>query len=171
MGFYQCLQKAAMKNFILLLLLTLSLTAQSKTIWSDYSVSYLRGNDYKVGDSSKSVVTFEYAAGTSWGDSFMFFDRLESDNGDIETYGEWSPRIKLTDYSNSFFKNIYFSATFEMGTFASKNEFGRGFTNYLFGLGTDLDIPGFNFFKVSLYHRNNDIGEIIIKPLFHGACR
>lgn len=125
----------------------MSTTASAKTIWSDFSATYLNGSHYEVGDSDRQVLTLEHAAGTSWGDSFIFFDRLESDNGDTETYGEVSPRIRLTKLDTPVIKSLYF---------APSAEIGDGFTNYLVGVGTDLDIPGFNYFQLNAYHRNND---------------
>ncbi len=142
--------------YLLLIVLVTSNSVKSETIWSDYSVSYLKGNNYELGDSKRSVLTFEYVTATSWGDSFMFFDRLESDNGDLETYGEWSPRIKLTSFDESFIKNLSLAATIEMGAFAGESGSGSGKTNYLSGVGIDLDLPGVNYFQVNFYHRNND---------------
>lgn len=124
-------------------------SASAKTIWSDYSVTYLSGSNYEVGDDSRQVLTLEYASGTSWGDHFMFFDRLESDNGDVENYGEFSPRIKISDFDNSFIKSIYFAPSVEMGPT----------TNYLIGVGTDLNIPKFNYFQLNAYVRNNEDGD------------
>ena len=130
-------------------LVALSTQISAKTIWSDYSVTYLKGNNYEVGDESRQVLTFEYASGTSWGDHFMFFDRLESDNGDVETYGEFTPRIKLTDFDNAFVKSVYFAPSIEFGPE----------TNYLIGLGSDLKMPGFNYFQLNAYVRNNGDGD------------
>lgn len=140
------------KKLLLLSLLpaVFSLSAQAKTLWSDYSVTYLNGSNYEVGDSDREVLTIEYASGTSWGDHFMFFDRLESDNGDTETYGEFSPRFKINDLDTAFMKNLYVATTIEVGD---------GFTNYLYGLGTDLVVPGFNYFQLNAYRRNNDDGD------------
>lgn len=133
----------------LLSALTLAAAATSvnaKTLWSDYSVTYLNGSNYLVGDSDRQVVTFEYASGTTWGDHFMFIDRLESNNGDLETYGEFTPRIRLKAL-DGFVKNIYFAPSIEMSKFA---------TNYLIGFGTDLAIPSFKYFHLNAYLRNND---------------
>ena len=140
-----------MKKIILGTLCSLlATTVSAKTVWSDFSVTYLNGSNYEVGDSDRQVMTLEHAAGTSWGDSFMFFDHLVSDNDDTETYGEFSPRIRLTKLDNSFLTALYLAPSAELGD---------GFTNYLFGIGTDLSIPGFNYFKVNAYHRNNEFTD------------
>lgn len=136
-----------LKKVLSALALTAAATSiNAKTLWSDYSVTYLNGSNYLVGDSDRQVVTFEYTSGTTWGDHFMFIDRLESSNGELETYGEFTPRIKVKEF-DGFVQNIYFAPSIEMSKFA---------TNYLVGLGTDLVIPNFDYFKVSAYLRNND---------------
>lgn len=147
-----------LKKLLVLALLSasLSISTQAKTIWSDYSVTYLKGNDYEVGDTDREVFTFEYASGTTWGDNFMFFDRLESDNGDTETYGEFSPRFRVSNFESSFVKNLYVATTIEMGVNDADD---ASFTNYLYGLGTDLVVPGFHYFKANAYVRNNDDGD------------
>ena len=124
-----------------------SFTSMAETLWSDASATLLRGNDYEVGDNKRTVFTFEHVAGYSWGDSFLFVDRLQSANGDKETYAEIAPRFQISSYKNQAFENIYIATTAEIG---------EGFTHYLVGLGTKLNIPNFSFFNLNIYHRNND---------------
>ena len=137
-------------KYLLFLLLPLSGFAQAETLWSDFSVSLLRGSNYQVGDDKRTVATFEHAAGHSWGDSFLFIDRLQSDDGSKVTYGEFSPRLELSDYQNSWMKNIYLASTIEIG---------NNFTHYLLGVGTNLKVPHFKFVKVNFYQRNNDSSD------------
>lgn len=136
------------KCLSLLTLLFVSMATNAKVIWSDYSVTYLNGSNYEVGDADREVLTFEHAAGTSWGDSFMFFDRLESDNGDVETYGEFAPRVRFSEARFGIFKNFYFAPSIEMGPK----------TNYLWGVSTDIDIEAFAFFKLSAFFKDNGAG-------------
>ncbi len=121
---------------------------QAKTNWSDFSVTYLNGGDYEVGDPDREVFTFEHASGTTWGDSFMFFDRLKSSDGSLETYGEFSPRVKFSDKQFGIFNNIYFAPSIEMGPV----------NNYLWGVSTDIDVEAFAFLKLSAYLRDNGGG-------------
>jgi nucleoside-specific outer membrane channel protein Tsx len=139
-----------LKKLLAALVITAAATSvNAKTLWSDFSVTALAGNDYEVGDSERTVITFEHAAGTTWGDSFMFFDRLESADGSTETYGEFTARIKLKEL-NGFVKALYAAPSVEIG---------QGFTNYLYGVGADLDIPGFTYFQANAFFRNNDFGD------------
>jgi nucleoside-specific outer membrane channel protein Tsx len=124
-----------------------SFTSTAETLWSDTSATLLQGNHYEVGDNKRTVFTFEHVAGYSWGDSFLFVDRLHSSNGDKETYAEISPRFQISSYKNDFIENIYIATTAEIGD---------GFTHYLVGLGTKFKIPNFTYFNFNIYHRNND---------------
>lgn len=131
------------------LFLIITASVNAKTVWSNYSISYLLGDSYEVGDSSREVITFEYTAGTTWGDTFMFFDRLESSDGSVETYGEFAPRYKIKDL-DGFIKSVYIAPAIEMGPG----------TNYLLGVGTDLAVPNFNFFQLNAYIRDNADGDM-----------
>lgn len=125
--------------------------AQAKILWQDISATYLNGSNYEVGDTDRQVFTFEHAAGYSWGDSFLFVDRLKSDNGDTETYAEVSPRFKVMDFNpDGLFKAAYVATTWEIG---------QGFDNYLIGLGTDLNVTGFDYLQLNAYRRSNEFYE------------
>lgn len=139
-----------MKAALLMILTLMSFFSVAETIWSDASATFLKGSNYEVGDNDRIVFTFEHAAGYSWGDSFLFVDRLHSNNGDRETYAEFSPRWQISDYQNDWLSNVYIATTAEVG---------EGFTHYLLGIGTNLKIPHFSYFKFNIYHRNNDGGD------------
>ncbi len=44
----------------------LSTSASAEQLWSSFSLSYLKGSDYEVGDNERQVVTIEHASGHSW---------------------------------------------------------------------------------------------------------
>lgn len=132
------------RNLIVLLLL-IALPTHAKTLWSDFSLSFLQGSDYEVVQAKQQVVTFEYVNGSTWGDTFMFFDRFMADDGSESTYGEYTSRYKISKL-NGFVKNLYVAASVEMG----------GGNNYLVGIGTDLKVPHFKFVQLNVFHRTND---------------
>ncbi|WP_239421225.1 DUF5020 family protein [Saliniradius amylolyticus] len=125
----------------------------AKLLWQDFSATYLYGENYRVGDSRRAVLTFEHASGASWGDSFFFLDHLRSRDGGRENYAEWSPRLsgcKLEIYcpeKGGLIKDVLFANTVEMAEHA---------THFLHGVGLDLNIPGFQYLQVNTYRRNND---------------
>lgn len=126
-------------------------TASAETFFYDNSVSVLYGQSYEVIESDQAVVTFEHFSANSWGDIFVFADRLMStgdENQDqTETYVEVSPRFKVSSFDGGFVKNLYVATTWEM----SEAE-----DNLLVGLGTDFNVPGFQNLSLNAYHRLND---------------
>lgn len=125
---------------------------QTEVLWQDFSVTYLKGNHYRVEHPKKQVLTFEHAAATSWGDSFFFLDHLRAADGGRENYGEWAPRLSGQKLLNSTFnwgliKDVLLS---------SQVEFSSLQTNFLYGLGVDLALPGFQYFQVNGFRRVND---------------
>ncbi len=131
---------------------------EARQLWNDNSFSFLKGNHYEVGDSDKTVFTLEHVSGHTWGDVFLFVDRLRSQSGDSETYFEISPRLsfnKLTDVEsgNGLITDLLLAFTWESG---ESNSNSSSFENQLIGPSVDLNVPGFSVFQLSLFHRNNE---------------
>ncbi|CCK75359.1 Putative uncharacterized protein [Oleispira antarctica RB-8] len=133
--------------------------ASAETFFYDNSVSVLYGESYEVGNSDKTVVTFEHFSANSWGDIFIFGDRLINNENEVpnttgddgsETYIEVAPRFKVSDFDAGFVKNVYIATTWEM----SENN-----DDFLVGLGTDFNIPGFQNLSFNAYQRLNDDGD------------
>lgn len=126
-------------------------TASAETFFYDNSVSVLYGQSYEVIESDQAVVTFEHFSANSWGDIFVFGDRLMStgdENQDqTETYIEVSPRFKVSGFDGGIVKNLYVATTWEMSEDAD---------NLLVGLGTDFNVPGFQNLSLNAYQRLND---------------
>ncbi len=137
------------------LLTCLSTRTEASMEWQDFSLTYLRGHHYEVGDSDRHILTFEHAAGFSWGDSFLFWDHAWFDDGDSDDYGEWSPRLSLcktklyclNNGTGGFIEDLLLSATVEVGD---------GFVNWLYGGALQLKVPGFSYFNVNVYRRANE---------------
>ena len=139
---------------------TLASGVNAEMFFSDSSVSALYGESYKLGDDSdKGVVTFEHFSAHSWGDVFIFGDRLINKENEVknrifqkdgsETYIEVSPRFKVSGFDAGLIKNLYVATTWEMSEFTD---------DILVGLGTDFNIPGFQNLSLNAYNRFNDDG-------------
>lgn len=147
---------------IFLGLITIATGAASADMeWSDFSLSYLYGENYALTpDGRMSVVTVEHASGHSWGDNFLFVDRTMPRRGprggprggNASFYGELAPRLSLGKLSGN---EIEFGPVRDVLA-ASTWEFGDGFNNYLFGAGVALAVPGFNYFNANVYRVLND---------------
>jgi nucleoside-specific outer membrane channel protein Tsx len=139
--------------------------------WQDNSLSYLYGSNFQrlnfnEGEQrSQTTFTFEHASGWKWGDLFYFADYIKADNQqargsnfanlkvrekDSFYYMEFSPRISLSwltgqDLSAGPLKDVYAAFTFEHGNG------GPGTENYLYGIGTSWNAPGFKYLNANLY--------------------
>ena len=139
---------------------TMSTSANAKRFFSDTSISVLYGTDYELAEEGElTTLTLEHASAFDWGGLFFFVDRLQGSSDAAgsrakDIYGELSPKFKISDYSNSFIKQVNLAGTYEFGTSSS----GFEQDNYLVGVGVDLDIPidGMKYASASLYHAFND---------------
>ncbi|WP_426358254.1 DUF5020 domain-containing protein [Pseudocolwellia sp. HL-MZ19] len=127
-----------------------SINVSAKQIWSDYSVTAMTGSDYlnpfAGTEDDRDVVTIEHASGHTWGSTFFFLDRLSNPD---EVYGEIN--INPTLYKmDGFVKEVYLGLQIEYGS-GDTNQ-----NNFLYGVGVSLAVPGFKFFNVGYYRRNQD---------------
>ena len=141
-----------MQKNLLFLSLICSASAQPAVLWQDFRVSYLTGDNYRLGNNKRDIYTLEHATATSWGDSFFFLDHIRPAQGDLSNYAEWAPRwsfskLGLADVKWGLVSDMTFATTAEMSSQA---------THLLYGLGFNLDIPLFRYVQVNLYRRNNE---------------
>jgi len=135
------------KSLALAVLLLPPAFANAEIYFTDISYSILRGTQYEVGDSQRKVGTVEFVSAGSWGDVFFFHDHLRSDNGQTDDYWELQPRFTLASLSESgFAKQLYLATQWEHSEFQD---------NFLIGAGADFNIPGFQFFQINTYYRDN----------------
>lgn len=108
----------------------------------------------------KHTLTIEHYRTWEYGDLFGFADyvyapeglRFSQDKNDL--YGEISPRISLNKIggfatSEGFIKEWY--AAFQYNG-------SDTYHGWLYGIGTDLNIPGFSVFGLNLYRKVQNIG-------------
>lgn len=124
--------------------------AQSLLEWQSANIQILRGAGYELSDDrTQTTLTFEYANGWTYGDTFFYLDWTPDQPE--ETNAELSPRLslgKITGRDLSFgpVKDVLLSATWEKAV---------DFDAYLYGAALDLDVPGFAFFQANLYRRDD----------------
>ncbi|WP_409420089.1 outer membrane protein OmpK [Pseudaeromonas sp. ZJS20] len=138
--------------------------------WTDTSVTGLYGDDYKLAPAAEqTTITLESAGGWTYGDWFWFEDFTQNHGATANkntNYGEFSPRFSagkilgadlavgpITDWSAAF--------TYEHGE--GKVE------SYLYGIGTDWQVPHFTYLQLNLYRRdadNNDSSGWQLTPVW-----
>ncbi|MBU2870653.1 outer membrane protein OmpK [Colwellia sp. E2M01] len=143
-----------MKNILIgasLALCSFSSLAEMK--WNDFSLSYIKANNYEVGDNERQVLTVEHASGHDWGGTFFFLDHEDFSDGTVTNYFELSPNISLSYLTNSNLalgpiKDVYFATTWEGGD---------TFNNFLYGIGVNFNAPGFKYLNLAFYKANNEL--------------
>ncbi|MFT7005110.1 MAG: nucleoside-specific outer membrane channel protein Tsx, partial [Sulfurimonas sp.] len=99
-----------------------------------------------------------------YGDVFGFVDYAVADDkfkyhtdDKANTYVEIHPRLNLsaitsTDLSFSFVKQLYLAYEYN-------DDVGETYTANLFGIGSDLDVYGFDVFGLNIFRKVQNIGE------------
>src|SRR5690606_37700198 len=128
-------------------------------LWQNNSLTYLYGENFNRGqfnaEQQKTQTTFtaEHGSAWVWGDAFGFVDYVLADNkqsrrGDFNQqkdsfyYTDLSSRLRLSWLSGQTLsagplKVVYAAFTYEYGNG------GAGTVNYLYGIGSAWNVPGF----------------------------
>jgi len=119
--------------------------------WSVTNLSLLYGDGFKLDDNAQYTITLDHARSWKYGDFFFFIESFNPATGDSNEYGEIHPRFSLSkvtgkDFSNNYIHDMYI---------ATEVELGENHRAYLYGLGFDLKLKGFNYFNVNVYARDN----------------
>ncbi len=115
------------------------------------NIQLLEGWDYEVGEKQRTVATLEHYNQWTYGDLFFFIDGTRTASGDLSAYGEFSPRLSLSkisgrDLSVGPISDFYLSGTWEKGR--------NGVEAFLYGGAVNLDVPGFQLFRLDGYVRD-----------------
>jgi len=142
------------------ILILSSLLSAHLAAFSTSNIQYLYGNfegptflDTQTG--AKQTVTAEHYRTWEYGDLFMFVDYayakegLRFSNLKNDLYGEFSPRISLNKITNTPTSNGIIKEWYG----AYQHNRGDGYRADLYGIGTDLNIPGFDVFGVNGYRK------------------
>lgn len=116
------------------------------------NVQLLRGYDYELGDSERTIMSLEHANKWKYGDFHVFWDQTYQDSGKNGFYVEPTLRFSLSkisgeDLSYGLIKDVLLSTNFEKPKDHDVRSLG--------GVSVDLDLPGFKFFKTNLWLRDN----------------
>ncbi|QOP42101.1 hypothetical protein [Sulfurimonas marina] len=122
------------------------------------------GNSYvfDTKNGGKTTITLEHFSAFEYGDVYAFLDyciaddRFKYHDDKTNEYGELSPRLDLgaltsSDLSFLFVKKVF--AAFQYNT-----DF-HDYKAYLYGIGTALDVYGFDYFNANLYQKDQVHGD------------
>ncbi len=115
-----------------------------------FNAQILRASGYKLGRYRATTLTGEWANAWRYGDNFAFVDVASPFGEEWVAYGEWSPRLSLSKLSG---REISAGPLRDVLLAGNVQQAGS-VTVWLGGVGVDLDIAGFDFFKVNVYRKD-----------------
>lgn len=114
--------------------------------WSTTEVQLQIGsleNAYSTGKTDTRILTFQHASGWKYGDNFFFIDLIETEDDNIDLYGEWYPNFSFGKIAG---KESFIGPLRDIGLLLGIN-FGAdpNVLKYLPGIRLSWDVPGFAF--------------------------
>ena len=143
------------KSMFAAIVITLAAGAFAEPAFSQgfnaFNMQLLRGSGFEPGRTSATNLTGEWANAWNYGDNFAFVDVGSPFAGEAVTYAEWMPRLSLSSLAG---REISAGVVRDV-LLAGNVKSGEGFRAYLVGAGVNLDVPGFDFFRVNGFRRND----------------
>lgn len=149
------------------LLLINALLLSTLSAFSTTNIQFLDGNfegttflDTQSGH--KQTLTAEHYRTFGYGDLFMFADYtyarhgLQFTNNKNDLYGEISPRISIDKISGSSTSMGILKETYAAFQYNGSDTYHA----WLYGIGSDLNIPGFSIFGLNVYRKTQNIGDV-----------
>ena len=151
----------------LTLLFILAATAHA---FSTTNVQYLYGNftgnsGFDTINGGKHTVTLENFSTNEFGDFFGFVDLTAADDRfrnydkSSDIYFELSPRISLSKVSGQDISFLFVKDVFIAGQYNRQIHKYDDFKAWLYGMGTNLDVKGFDVFGLNFYKKEKNFGK------------
>ena len=135
---------------------TLINSANAQVLWSSTAAEFLYGFGFERDPEDQGILTIKHAAGWGIGDTFFFVDVVNIDKNDKGSdHLEWNVRTSMLrlfgkETGKGFFKDFLVSAQIDV----DRNAFNQRRTD-MFGVWFDFNVPGFNFVKFGINHRDD----------------
>ena len=130
--------------------------------WSSANIQFLYGGNFDrlIGENSSvdgeaQTITIEYFGSWEYGRNFFFIDMMSgnfSNDKEQTIYAEWIPKLSLSKISG---KELSVGVIKDVFLAGEINQ-GDNFRAYNIGAGVALDLRGFDFFDISVYHRKDN---------------
>ena len=119
--------------------------------WTSNNIQLLHGNDFELGDKSRTLLTIEHVDGWRYGENFLFIEFIDRDDSSTEVYGEFYPRLswsKITGKTPSltFIKDFSLVGGINAGNLPKADPYKA----YLLGAGISFNIPKMDFFTLDI---------------------
>jgi nucleoside-specific outer membrane channel protein Tsx len=146
-----------LKSFFCFICLILAVDAEEKSWYEPeyvkHSIAILKGNTYEVGERRREVGTVDHFSVWKWGEIYSFVDYTFFDEQDDETYFEIKPKLSLSYLSGESLEYGIIKDFFLATEFNYSSE--KTTEVYLGGLGVKLEVPGFQWWNMNLYYRED----------------
>ena len=152
-------------QFILFFVLASTLSAFSTT-----NIQYLYGNfngnsGFDTSGGGKHTATVENFSTYGYGDFFGFVDfsladdRFKYQDKSSDIYFELSPRISLSKISSLDLSFLFVKDIFIAGQYNRELHKFDDYEAWLYGVGSNLNIKGFDTFGLNLYKKEQNFGN------------
>lgn len=151
--------------FISVLLLSFSASA-----FSTANIQYLYGDfngnsGFDTTGGGKHTVTVEAYTTHPIGDFYGFVDyaiadeRFKTMDKSSDVYFELSPRISISKVSGKDFSFLFVKDVYIAGQYNRQVHKYEDFKAWLYGVGSDLDVKGFDVFCLNFYKKEKNFGN------------
>ena len=155
---------------IIIQLIILSILASTINAFSTTNIQYLYGNfngnsGFDTINGGKHTVTIENFSTNNYGDFFGFVDitvaddRFKNYDKSSDIYFELSPRISLSKISEQDISFLFVNDIFIAGQYNRQLHKYDDFKAWLYGIGTNLDVNGFDVFGLNFYKKDKNFGK------------
>ncbi len=125
--------------------------------WTSSNLQVLYGNDFELGDRSRTTVTVEHAHGWKYGSNFFFVDTISRNDIGVEVYAEVYSYLSLSKISG---RKIGFGPINDISVLAGLNISNKpendNFKAYLTGISFDLGNPWFDYLQLDIAGYKDD---------------
>jgi nucleoside-specific outer membrane channel protein Tsx len=143
--------------------------ASSAWAFSTTNIQYLYGNF--SGNSGfdtiggKSTITLEHFSTYEYGDFYSFADfaiaddRFKNSDKSTDLYFELSPRISLSKVTKQDLSFLFIQDIFISGQYNRQVHKFKDFDAWLYGMGVNLNVKGFDVFGLNFYKKDKNLGK------------
>lgn len=154
----------------LLKVVSFLILATSSYAFSTTNIQYLYGDfngnsGFDTTGGGKHTVTLENFTTYDYGDFYGFVDyavadkRFKTQDKSSDIYFELSPRISFSKLSGEDLSFLFVKDIYMAGQYNRQVHKYSDFKAWLYGVGADFDIKGFDVFCVNLYKKEQNFGS------------
>lgn len=139
------------------LLLSLAASTSYAFEWTSTNIQALYGEDFELGDNSRTTITIEHSDGWKYGKNYFFVDTIFRDDIGVEIYAEVYAYLSLSKISD---QQVGFGPIKDISIVGGLNISNKpekdNFKGYLAGISFDLGNQWFDYLQLDIASYKND---------------